>query len=148
MCKLRLNLRQELHASPHIEPILSYPYMVMSHPYMDMWASVKFWMNLEPWYTIKLATFNPPFRLNLTHFLTTLPLQKLEQLGPALIAHPKQMQPKGLAVIIMNIRNSTSVKLKHMSVHHSWRCLEWKPWMVRINNNKYRYEWLAKSIDS
>ena len=36
--------RQELHASPRIEhtPILSYPYiypyMVMSYPYMDMWA--------------------------------------------------------------------------------------------------------------
>ena len=40
---------QELHASPNIEhfPILSYPYiypyMGMSYPYMDMWASMKFW---------------------------------------------------------------------------------------------------------
>ena len=41
--------RQELHASPHIEhtPILSYPYRSiygMSYPYVDMWASMKFWL--------------------------------------------------------------------------------------------------------
>ena len=39
---------QELHASPHLEhiPILSYPYISIyrtSWPYMDMWASMKFW---------------------------------------------------------------------------------------------------------
>ena len=30
--------RQELHASPHIEHI-----PVLSYPYMDMWATMKFW---------------------------------------------------------------------------------------------------------
>ena len=39
---------QELHASPHLEhiPILSYLYISIyrtSWPYMDMWASMKFW---------------------------------------------------------------------------------------------------------
>ena len=43
---------QELHASPHLEhiPILSYPYISIyrtSWPYMDMWASMKFWPIFE-----------------------------------------------------------------------------------------------------
>lgn len=114
-------------------------------PTYNKYYICKLRLKLEPWYTITLATFNSPFRLNLTHFWTTLLQQKLEQLGPALTAHPKQMQPKELAVIIMNIKNSINVKLKHMSVHLSWRSLEWKQLMVRSHNNK---KWVIRKINN
>ena len=81
--------RQELHASPHLEhiPILSYPYISIyrtSWPYMDIWASMKFWPifrnfwlnGRRPWFvqTSQPIKHVQPFDIFLLVFQTCPPL--------------------------------------------------------------------------